>query len=391
MCVGSTEGRMQIVRSSNGVVFVRDDWKAPLWSIQAPFEFMRDAQAVRKVLVIGTLSDYSLSASKLYPKVARQALEIGQLVVFVGPHALRALKAGTDDPSRQLRAFPSLRDASEYLHSALRPGDLVLLKGSHKTDHLVRLVLDRERRIACWQEKCGRSNFCGVCDQLYAAASAPPVRAGTDRGFAVPPPGREVPDPAGLVVVVGLGNPEPKYADTPHNVGYRICDQLAAGAGGFWEAGPEGQLSLITGNGRTVLLFKPGVSMNRSGEPVRSFLERHGAGVDQLIVVHDDMDLPLGEVRLKREGGDAGHKGVRSVIGSLGSGQFRRIRVGVRRHGEHEEARLLVLVPFAPSERNSLGKGLSRASDMLGEMLWASRPACRGASEGTRTPTPFGT
>ena len=88
-------GRMQIMKADDGVVFARDDWKAPLWSFHAPLEFMREAQAARKVVVIGTLSDYSVSASKLYPKIARQALEVGELVLFVGPHALRAPKGAT--------------------------------------------------------------------------------------------------------------------------------------------------------------------------------------------------------------------------------------------------------------------------------------------------------
>lgn len=103
--VGPAEGRMEIVSNENGVTFLRDDWKAPHWSFSAPLEFMAEAQARRKILIIGTLSDYSLSAPKLYPKVAKQALEIGDIVIFVGPHAPRAAKVKRDTSVRNLHTF----------------------------------------------------------------------------------------------------------------------------------------------------------------------------------------------------------------------------------------------------------------------------------------------
>ncbi len=367
----AAEGRMQIVAADGGITFVRDDWKAPLWSLPAPFEFMRQARAQRKVLIIGTLSDYSMSASKIYPKVARQALEVGDLVVFVGPHAMRALKAGASRDDQQLRAFPTIRDASTYLKEALRPGDLVLIKGSHKTDHLVRLILDRVKPIHCWQEKCGVWGFCGSCDQLYKGP--PPSAVEGHRVLhmhnlepakaevaIIRPDGKEAPR-----IVVGLGNPGQQYVNTPHNVGYRVVESLAESAKGTWQECPEGLVSFISLQRVSVALLKPGVSINRSGEQVRRFIDRLGGDAVRCIVVHDDMDLVLGDVRLKRNGGDAGHKGVQSVIAALGSGVFERVRIGVRRDGDARSARELVLTDFTAAEASTVGNSIDRAANTV--------------------------
>jgi aminoacyl-tRNA hydrolase len=364
---------MQIVAADGGITFVRDDWKAPLWSLPAPFEFMRQARAQRKVLVIGTISDYSMSASKIYPKVARQALEVGDLVVFVGPHAMRALKAGAGGDDQQLRAFPTIRDASAYLKETLRPGDLVLIKGSHKADHLVRLILDRAKPIHCWQEKCGLWAFCGGCSQLYKGPPPPPPGLVGQRivgAQILAPDWAEAANagPDGEVasrIVIGLGNPGQQYVNTPHNVGYRVVESLAKSAMGTWKECPEGLVSFISLQDLSVVLFKPGVSINKSGEQVRRFIDRLGGEAARCTVVHDDMDLVLGDVLLKRHGGDAGHKGVRSVIAALGSGAFDRVRIGVRREGDARRARELVLVSFTAEEESRVGTAIDRAATIV--------------------------
>ena len=364
----AAEGRMQIVAADGGITFVRDDWKAPLWSLQAPLDFMKRAKAPRKVLVIGTLSDYSMSASKIYPKVARQALEVGDLVVFVGPHAMRALKAGASRDDQQLRAFANIRYASAYLKEALRAGDLVLIKGSHKADHLVRLILDRVKPIHCWQEKCGLWRFCGSCDQLYkgpppqileshCVLSRQTLESDLAEGSNIGPVGKEAPR-----IVVGLGNPGQQFINTPHNVGYRVVESIAESVKGTWQECPEGLVSFISSQGVSVALLKPGVSINRCGEQVWRFIDRLGGEAGHCTVVHDDMDLLLGDVRLKRNGGDAGHKGVQSVIAALGSGAFDRVRVGVRRDGDARRARELVLANFTAVEESMVGNAIDRAA-----------------------------
>jgi hypothetical protein len=113
--------------------------------------------------VIGTISDYGGRASAVYAAVARQALEVADEVIFVGPQALRCSGARTHPNGAGLHAFLSARDAHAHLSHTLVPGDLVLLKGSQRADHLQRLVLARKGRIACWRTTCHRLKFCDEC------------------------------------------------------------------------------------------------------------------------------------------------------------------------------------------------------------------------------------
>jgi aminoacyl-tRNA hydrolase len=360
--VKPAEGRMQIVSNEKGITFVRDDWKAPHWSFSAPLEFMAEAEAIRKILVIGTLSDYSLSASKLYPKVARQALEVGDIVIFVGPHAPRAGKAKHDTGTQKLHTFSEIREASAFLNALLEPGDLVLLKGSNKADHLVRLMYNTQKPVSCWVSRCGIQNFCGDCSRLYKPMSS---RAGgrvTDddvpRAGAIPLAGNN-PEQK---VIIGLGNPGSEYDNTPHNAGYRVLDRMAKSANGSWISCPEGLVCEVDVAGGTVSLFKPGAKINNSGPPTRQFLDRMGAGINNCLVVHDEVDLPLGQVKLKQGGGDAGHKGLKSLLASLGSNEIKRLRIGVRRS---DDVKTAVLRSFSTSEEMALEPIIDRALGIL--------------------------
>jgi UDP-N-acetylmuramyl pentapeptide synthase len=159
-------GRYQPVEAA-GVTFIRDEFKASLWSVAPALEFLRDARAPRKVAVFGTISDYSGRASQVYASVARQALEAADEVLFVGPQALRAAGARTHPKGAALHAFTSPREAHRHLAATLVPGDLVLLKGSQRADHLLRLVLARRGRIGCWRSTCRRVKFCDDCLLLH--------------------------------------------------------------------------------------------------------------------------------------------------------------------------------------------------------------------------------
>jgi UDP-N-acetylmuramyl pentapeptide synthase len=170
--IDPVQGRMSPVAAGGGVTFIQDDWKAPLWTISASFGFMRAAKAGRKIVIIGTISDYSRSASRTYRAVAEQALEIADKVVFVGPLAHCALKARSDRKDDCLLAFETLHALHSFLRQYLEPGDLVLLKGSRHTDHLERLVLARTGAIACWRVSCGRGTHCRDC-RLRNSASIP--------------------------------------------------------------------------------------------------------------------------------------------------------------------------------------------------------------------------
>jgi UDP-N-acetylmuramoyl-tripeptide--D-alanyl-D-alanine ligase len=160
--VAPLPGRYEPVHA-DGVTFIRDEFKASLWSLGPALEFLHDARAARKVAVIGTISDYRGRASQIYASVARQALEVADEVIFVGPQARRCGGARSHPKGCALYAFPTPREAHRHLSATLVPGDLVLLKGSQRADHLLRLVLARRGRIACWRTTCRRIKFCDDC------------------------------------------------------------------------------------------------------------------------------------------------------------------------------------------------------------------------------------
>ena len=168
-------GRMNPVVTPDGVTFIRDDWKAPLATIPPALEFMRSAKATRKVVVVGTISDYTGDARAKYVSVARHAREVADHVVFVGPWSSRALRAKKSADDDSICAMPTVKDAAAYLGEFLRPGDLVLLKGSNPADHLGRIVLARTGTVGCWRTKCGRQMFCEPCSLLRIPAGSDTV------------------------------------------------------------------------------------------------------------------------------------------------------------------------------------------------------------------------
>jgi UDP-N-acetylmuramyl pentapeptide synthase len=167
--VEPVDGRMSPAFSSDGVLFVQDDWKAPLWTISGSLQFVRSARARRKIVVIGTISDYSGKASRTYPAVARAASEFADRVIFVGPLAHCALKARTSKRDERVLAFSTLHELKPFLDEYLAPDDLVLLKGSRHTDHLERLVLARGNAISCWRVGCRRGTHCHDCGLRHSS------------------------------------------------------------------------------------------------------------------------------------------------------------------------------------------------------------------------------
>ncbi|MCC7258468.1 MAG: hypothetical protein IT486_08845 [Gammaproteobacteria bacterium] len=166
-------GRMQPLAAPDGITWMRDDMKSPAWSLALPFEWLREARAPRRVAIIGTVSDTHGDSGRNYRDFGRMARTAADLVVFVGPLAHRGLRAREtpDDPTVQ--AFPTAQAAAAWLRTELRAGDLVLMKASHKADHLVRVILDREQPISCWRERCEQVRFCDQCPELRAARTPP--------------------------------------------------------------------------------------------------------------------------------------------------------------------------------------------------------------------------
>ena len=133
-------------------------------------------------------------------------------------------------------------------------------------------------------------------------------------------------------LVVGLGNPGPEYDRTRHNAGFHVVDELGRRAGvSYWKSASGALLAEARVGGRTVWLAKPQSFMNASGGPVSKLARQLGVAPEEILVVHDELDIPAGDVRVKVGGGHGGHNGLRSIIDKLGSRDFNRVRVGIGR------------------------------------------------------------
>jgi PTH1 family peptidyl-tRNA hydrolase len=171
-------------------------------------------------------------------------------------------------------------------------------------------------------------------------------------------------------IIVGLGNPGIQYRMTRHNIGFQVVDRLAQ----------ISHLSIRTkrfnslyGTGRIdsqqVVLAKPSTFMNRSGEAVNKAADFFHLSVEDLVVVHDDLDLPFGRLRFKRRGGDGGHQGVRSIIEVTGENNFLRLKVGIGRPPWGMDPTEYVLEAFDKIEQSHLDQILLQAAESLRVML----------------------
>ena len=366
------EGRMAPVWH-NSIAFIRDDWKAPLSSIEPAFKFMRDACASRKIIVVGTISDYQGDSTRRYVEVAKMALDAADCVVFVGPRASACLRA-KQDLGKELLAFASLRDASTYLNAYLKPGDLVLLKGSHKADHMQRLLIALRGSLQCWRADCGRMQSCETCE-LLRVASGPARAKAAASPLKVQQAGES--ETAELIVcsvitqvVIGLGNPAKDLANTPHNVGYRALDVLAQRMSACWVT--DSPLALVARGefqGVAICLIKPLAPMNEIGPVLLQLAHDFAFTTSQCVLVHDDLDLPLGVVRARLRGGDGGHLGVRSILQSFQDDKFRRVKMGVASAEPIGSTTSYVLSPFAPEQMGVVGSASEVAADRVLELL----------------------
>lgn len=172
-----------------------------------------------------------------------------------------------------------------------------------------------------------------------------------------------------MILVVGLGNPGRRYEDSRHNIGFRVVDRLARSQAEppVWQERFDG-LCMCTHVGREpAVLLKPQTFMNRSGESVRPALEHCGVTAERLLVIHDELDLPLGQLRLKAGGGEAGHKGLRSISGHIGTQSYQRLRMGIGRPPPDFSGSVAdyVLENFSPDEAGQLAALVDRAADAV--------------------------
>lgn len=186
-------------------------------------------------------------------------------------------------------------------------------------------------------------------------------------------------------LILGLGNPGGEYKGTRHNVGWMALDELER-RGRFGRLRREGPARVREGtvDGYDVVTARPQTYMNVSGRAAVHLVRAYGVPVEDLIVVHDEVDLPLGRIRLKRGGGAAGNKGVLSIADSLRSQDFMRVRIGVSRPLDRDQMVDYVLDRFTPQERDRLGAVIPRAADAVISLI---RDGLDGAmSEYNRAP-----
>jgi PTH1 family peptidyl-tRNA hydrolase len=184
---------------------------------------------------------------------------------------------------------------------------------------------------------------------------------------------------SGVWLIVGLGNPGPSYAGNRHNIGYLVADELASRMGSGFRPHKSGRADVVEGRlgglggsgigGVRAVLARPRCYMNETGGPVSTLAKFYKVPVEQIVAIHDELDIAFDTLRLKRGGGDNGHNGLRSMRASLGSGEFYRVRVGIGRPPGRQSPADFVLSDYSSAERKVLPFQVDRAADAVETLL----------------------
>ncbi len=354
--VAPVPGRMCPVISPDGVTFICDDVKAPVWTIPVALDFMRRATAKRKIIILGTLSDYQGDSTSTYARVARQALGVADYVFFVGRWASRCLRARRHPQDQALRAFVTVDHINGFLHGFLEPGDLVLIKGSSRTDGVSRIV-------SSWSRKPQGSTSTDRADldrsvTTKIASDAP-----------ISPTDSAIMAKGMSQLVVGLGNPGKRFEHTPHNVGQRTLELLAELLHANWSEEDFGVVARTDVQGKPVLLVKSATEMNHTGQWMRHMADQGKLKAQDCLVIQDDIHLKPGNVRNRMSGSSGGHKGVQSIIAAFQSEDIRRVKIGVGLPTDGTPVSRYVLTPFESSERDTIENACRQAATRVVEML----------------------
>ena len=374
-------GRIQPVLVPGGITIIRDDFKAPAWTVGPLLDQLRDAKAHRKIFVLGTISDCRDTPTFVL-KTAREALAVADIAIFTGHFASAALKARKPGTESRLHAFTRTIDVANFLQSIQQEGDLILLKGTNKKDHLSRIPVSLSQTVNCWVDDCGRDMFCSECSHLRShrgppglitqvstePASIDPISAGFPTGSPTDP------------VIIGLGNPGPEFIGTPHNVGYDLLDHLCSSIACEWQEHPEAWIAKGVINDCNLVLIKIRTPMNLTGSVLKRLSAAMRFDAAQCILVFDDIDLPLGTVRTRMNGSAGGHRGVASILEAFQSDAFRRVKMGVGKPGGKLDRVAYVLTPFAAEDRATIEQAVMTAEASLREMMPSSNSSQRHKS-----------
>jgi len=167
-----------------------------------------------------------------------------------------------------------------------------------------------------------------------------------------------------FTLIVGLGNPGKQYEETRHNVGFMLLDRLAAASGAVFQTAPKWQSHLAKVPGSGTILLKPQTFMNLSGRAIQQILSFHKWSPEQMLVIYDDVALPLGTLRFREKGSAGGHNGIKSILQHLGNDTFPRLKIGI---GGSQPGEMVghVLGKFSPDERPLLENTLATALEAV--------------------------
>lgn len=169
-----------------------------------------------------------------------------------------------------------------------------------------------------------------------------------------------------MFLIVGLGNPGTEYAGTRHNIGFEVLDEIGRELGVAFRVSPANALVAdYHGPASRIVLAKPQTFVNQSGDSVRALADWFNLSPSDILVVHDDIDIPFGEVRVKQGGGSGGHRGLESVTERLNAEHFHRVRVGVGRPPGKKDPAEYVLEPFSAAERKEMDVVVREAAEAV--------------------------
>jgi PTH1 family peptidyl-tRNA hydrolase len=172
-------------------------------------------------------------------------------------------------------------------------------------------------------------------------------------------------------LIVGLGNPGPKYEQTRHNVGFVFVDELARSKGASWKLENKfhGEVSKLLLAGKEVWLLKPNTFMNLSGKAVAAMARFYKIAPESILVVHDELDIPPGQLRLKQGGGHGGHNGLRDIVAQMGSKEFLRLRVGIGHPGNSRDVSNYVLGKAPQTEQQLINSAVDEALRTMSQIM----------------------
>jgi PTH1 family peptidyl-tRNA hydrolase len=230
--------------------------------------------------------------------------------------------------------------------------------------------------VNCWVDDCDRPMFCRECSHLHSHRGLPAAEAAKNVAPTDPLAVSERPPSLDMTeqVVIGLGNPGTEFDGTPHNVGYAMLDLLADEYSMEWQVYPDawiaqGRVSIQDGSSRRCCLVKVNSPMNLVGTKLSRLADAMGFGPEQCILIYDDVDCPIGKVKLKMHGSSGGHRGVASVLETFQTDKIRRIKIGVADETAKAAKSEMVLRKFSPENLEKIKPAVQLAAKRLAELI----------------------